>query len=663
MNRKDCRTLIALFALPALFLSGTLLSQKTFFMRDLIYLFHPWRNLAGQMIQAGDFPSWNPYAMGGMPFMANCQSAIFYPFSLPFWSLGFASSLKLFHWIHLGIAASGFFILARKMKVQPAAGAIGSILFAFNGYMLTRLEFLSVLGAVVWFPWIAVLGSAGRNRGSFIYIALGLALTVAFLSGYPQVFLLGAAAAFFFSIIISPSMGTAVHWIKAGILFLVCAAAQLIPTLELIKNSVRGSAGIAMKEAATYSLPIDSLFGLIYPYRILHHPDRFTGEKYFWIWSGWWGISATTLIAAAFLMKKNNRWIYPAILGLIGAAWSMGDQLPFFQFFFEHVAFVRLFRYPPVALYWTVIGAALLTLWAGQTLGTSERMSADVKRIVLACAGALVLLELQWYSRNIVPTVPDDFYRATFNSVRTSQKEGGTAMLSPKVNSVRRIPGATEDEAMLRFRAFLFDQTNLPYRIRTIVPSGEPLALSGYQRLYGDLVSAVSLDGARPILNLWNVTSLLTEDTLDASWELSGSDQGLNVYRNPQALGLSYGLAHTKMEQIVPKNIVAPTRASLKNIRWSARYEADAPINAVFSTPFYPGWKTYRVEDGAKRAVSLTPIKVQDYFLSAVLPAGLNDVFAVYDSSAVKWGLILSLCGLFFLAAGGFKFLTHYVPS
>src|ERR1019366_8156079 len=47
-------------------------------------------------------PLWNPYIMGGRPFLANSESAVFSPFSvpayvLPFWkSLAFIAALKLF---------------------------------------------------------------------------------------------------------------------------------------------------------------------------------------------------------------------------------------------------------------------------------------------------------------------------------------------------------------------------------------------------------------------------------------------------------------------------------------------------------------------------------------------------------------------------------------
>ena len=85
MTRRDLIFCVPLALLPALFLSGTLTTSYTFFMRDLTYLFHPWRTLSAQFIQGGHLPLWNSYEMGGMPFLANGQSSILYPGTLLFY--------------------------------------------------------------------------------------------------------------------------------------------------------------------------------------------------------------------------------------------------------------------------------------------------------------------------------------------------------------------------------------------------------------------------------------------------------------------------------------------------------------------------------------------------------------------------------------------------
>src|SRR4029077_906577 len=48
---------------------------------------YPWNVLAREMLHAGTFPAWNPYALAGTPLFANVEIAWLSPFSLPLWLL------------------------------------------------------------------------------------------------------------------------------------------------------------------------------------------------------------------------------------------------------------------------------------------------------------------------------------------------------------------------------------------------------------------------------------------------------------------------------------------------------------------------------------------------------------------------------------------------
>ena len=49
---------------------------------DLITSFYPFHTLASRAAKDGSLALWNPYVLGGSPFQANSQSALFYPFNL-----------------------------------------------------------------------------------------------------------------------------------------------------------------------------------------------------------------------------------------------------------------------------------------------------------------------------------------------------------------------------------------------------------------------------------------------------------------------------------------------------------------------------------------------------------------------------------------------------
>ena len=46
---------------------------------DLITSFYPFHALAARAVHDGSFPLWNPHILSGAPFLANAQSALFYP--------------------------------------------------------------------------------------------------------------------------------------------------------------------------------------------------------------------------------------------------------------------------------------------------------------------------------------------------------------------------------------------------------------------------------------------------------------------------------------------------------------------------------------------------------------------------------------------------------
>src|SRR5262249_40640464 len=66
-------------------------------MDDLANSFYPFHTLAARAVRDGSLPLWNPYLLAGTPFLANAQSALFYPpnylyYILPVpiaWTIGF----------------------------------------------------------------------------------------------------------------------------------------------------------------------------------------------------------------------------------------------------------------------------------------------------------------------------------------------------------------------------------------------------------------------------------------------------------------------------------------------------------------------------------------------------------------------------------------------
>jgi hypothetical protein len=435
-------------------------------------------------------------------------------------------------------------------------------------------------------------------------------------------------------------------------------------------HSVRSGSGIPFEESVTYSFPIQGLFGLLSPFYLPHNADRFTGEKFFWIWSGWWGLVATgvAILGLFFAFKKKGISQLPIykklillalVLILVGLGWSMGDASPWFKPIYFLFFPIRLFRYPPVALYYVLIGVSILVL-----LGSSLLKRYPVILVLLLC---LLTLELWVYSRHLHPTVISDYFKMTFPIIWHVQKEKpGMVFLSPKLDRNRHLPGMDSFEAVLKFRGFLFDLTNLPYRIPSLVVSGEPLTLKTYDHFFNEIMQKKDFKNARKLLNFWNVTHFLTQDTLDSSWNLIFSEDHLKLYKNSEALGSVFALPAPPIEKDeeetfssspspwVGTPIITPIKSKFSNTQIMAHFQLTEPAQVIFNKPFYPGWELYSRQTG-----KLPTFQVHHYFTAAKLPSGEQTLFLHYSPWTWKLGLGIFLISFLFF---GFLGLETFKP-
>ena len=154
---------------------------------DQIYQFYPWRVFAQQEWRAGRLPLWNPYVYGGTPFIANDQSAVFYPINLLLSWLptplipGWSACLRLF------IAALGMYALLRVWRKSVTASLVAGLTFALGSFTIPLLGHPHT-NVGVWLPWMVlaadqIIFSARPWR----WVGLGgLVIGVQFLGGHAE---------------------------------------------------------------------------------------------------------------------------------------------------------------------------------------------------------------------------------------------------------------------------------------------------------------------------------------------------------------------------------------------------------------------------------------------------------------------------------------------
>jgi len=173
-------SLLAFF--PCLFLG------QAYFDNDLLAQFGPWRAFLKDQLALGHFPLWNPYNLGGMPFFADLQNMMLYPFNwltLPF---SVPYGLGVFFFLHMAWAATGMHLWLRSLGLSQAACRLGALFFASSGFFWLEIIHPPVLAAFAWLPWLFFslekLSSELKPKPAFLS---GLSFAMLFLCGSFQV--------------------------------------------------------------------------------------------------------------------------------------------------------------------------------------------------------------------------------------------------------------------------------------------------------------------------------------------------------------------------------------------------------------------------------------------------------------------------------------------
>jgi len=402
--------LFLLAGLVVLFFGDLFVQGRTLMMRDTFCDFLPWRLFEREALRAGHMPLWNPLSGFGKPFVADPQSAAFYPLHLPFHVFPAAWALKVSWVLHLWIAAASMYGLARYWRLHTAPALIAAVSFAFSTWMIAYMEFLSALTAAAWGPlvvwrtlvlvdrlsenttehtWVARLW---QNRGTVS--VLSLALAVQYLAGHPETMMHTLLVTGIFLTVrcisrrsLTTLKSVAVVAITAGTLAAAVILPQFLLSWELVQHSNRAAgvdpqldvASAAPKQFLTLLLPF--AFG---------RPGygNYWATTIFEFWAGtcYLGILPLFLtgFAASLFRKKSSpesalhrELLTTAIVILVvGGLMSLGRYTPLYSFVFSHVPGFDRVRWPSKYLLWVVYGLTFLAALGYQAIPEKMRSTA-----------------------------------------------------------------------------------------------------------------------------------------------------------------------------------------------------------------------------------------------------------------------------------------------
>lgn len=153
---------------------------------DQSVVFYPWFAYTRECLQSGEIPLWTPHALGGVPYLGNLSTAIFYPLNLLLAVLPVTTFFCVQCVVKLALAGFFLFLFLRRLGLGSFSSLFGGTVYALSGY--TVLWVISNLTSVsILFP--AMLWATERYLDKRDRLSLGLVsllLGLQFLGAHPE---------------------------------------------------------------------------------------------------------------------------------------------------------------------------------------------------------------------------------------------------------------------------------------------------------------------------------------------------------------------------------------------------------------------------------------------------------------------------------------------
>ncbi len=294
-------------------------------------------------LTAGEIPLWNPYNNGGLPFLADTQSAVFYPPRLLTIALSHAAggwtyhALELEMTLHVLAYTLLLYAFVRRLTGSPLGGMVAALIGGYGGFMTGYPPLqLALLEASIWLP-LALIGihEAGRSARPPLgwLLVTGIALGLSWLAGHPQ-------TSFFLTYLLIAYWGYQVYarrwrwtwWIAGCALFGVIAgglaAVQLIPGVEYLAHTSRTGFGY---DAKSNGFPPQDVVQFILPGVVSLYSPLYIG------------VVGLALALIALWRRVNSAWFW-GVVALIALLWSFGSNGALFPALYNVLPGLLYFR-------------------------------------------------------------------------------------------------------------------------------------------------------------------------------------------------------------------------------------------------------------------------------------------------------------------------------
>ena len=364
---------------------------------------------ASTLRTTGQFPLWNPYLFGGMPYIAAMHGDIFYPTFLLRMVLPTDIAMTWGFIIHVFLSGLFTFGFLRAIGYSFYGSLIGGIAYMMSGQIASYVSpghdgklFVSALFPLaLWMLYRAIRGGKSWSWGAFALI-IGLCA----LSPHPQLLqytlLACGAYALFLAFAtfdgISLPRAAAIKRLAAAlgsvVVGLAMSAVQYLPVREYVAWSPR-SGGLADYQVATsYAWNPEELLNVYLP-QFSGMLDNYWGRNGIHLHSDYVGVVVLVLAGAAFIGLRGDprrkHIIFWSAALLVSLLWSLGSSTPFYHIPYAIIPGTKYFRAPATIFFVGTLAIAFLA-GAGAERFLQQRVSRKYLIGWLIAGGVIALL-------------------------------------------------------------------------------------------------------------------------------------------------------------------------------------------------------------------------------------------------------------------------------
>lgn len=406
-----------------------ILLSVLFFYRDAIFYqtrtlrwdakdyFYPIFHFVSSLYRQGELPLWNPYLFNGFPSIGNIETQAFYPPNILFIPFSVITPYVVYLQVvfHYFLSGISMYIASRCYLIRRESCLLSAFTYMYSGFMIGHFSHITMIDVLAWFPLIfCVYDKALLEKNLRLASLAGLILGFSILAGHPQ------SSHIIFSVLTLHTVFRAfklyskdknghVLLKSAAILAVafgigVCfSAVQLVPTIELVKEAVRGSGLSFDVSARSGQLSWQDLVLFFIPnyYGAITYPywgNLDVTQNIFYI-----GIIPLLSVGVSFLYKrKEPNVMYFGFMAVAFFILSLGEHGLLYVLFFKIVPGTNLFRSP---VHWVICSILFLSFLAGYGFDALMENRMDKKVYSYLFVVLIVSVILYFFSPNPITAV------------------------------------------------------------------------------------------------------------------------------------------------------------------------------------------------------------------------------------------------------------------